>query len=492
MLESFHCAAYSQILRRFWPKAFQDVKMRKLMINSILATDMGLHFKYMSDLGNLQEKLAHNNKTLDGWNMKILEEYRDLACGLLIKCADISNVVCFFCCLASMSANHNVQARKFDVAAQWATILTDEFSNQGNMEKELNMETQIFGGPPERDNMIKLGESQIGFMNMFAVPLFEGVSDILPAMHFSVDELAANRRTWEQRIEDEKRGCPDHHTAEEGMCTCQASRFDGMASPLTRSNIDLPSTNADALAPPTTPGPRDEAQPDQSRRGSADAAVTAFIVTEPASSPVDSHHRKGGSNFNPFNNQRMRSASPTKAKRKSRSLSRKGDAERPRTSPSHQNPASESSPPLPNSLMNARSQPDLYSQANGTVRSSSSEHESSPPLPTEKASYLAATTPVDGMGRGPPPAPTHDGSSSGAGSSSSPQQRRGKFFTKLWKRGWRSVAVAHALPPAPPPIDHHHRDGGARRAPQPLRPDPKAEELGLGSVVRSAGLAAES
>lgn len=94
VLESFHCAAYSQILRRFWPSAFQDVNMRKLMINSILATDMGVHFKYMADLGYLQEKLAHNKNTLDGWSLKILEEYRDLACGLLIKCADISNVVC--------------------------------------------------------------------------------------------------------------------------------------------------------------------------------------------------------------------------------------------------------------------------------------------------------------------------------------------------------------------------------------------------------------
>lgn len=94
VLESFHCAAYSQILRRFWPSAFQDVSMRKLMINSILATDMGVHFKYMADLGYLQEKLAHNKNTLDGWSLKILEEYRDLACGLLIKCADISNVVC--------------------------------------------------------------------------------------------------------------------------------------------------------------------------------------------------------------------------------------------------------------------------------------------------------------------------------------------------------------------------------------------------------------
>ena len=89
VLEAFHCAAYSQILRRYWVNVFND---RRLLITSILATDMGVHFKYMTDLGNLQEKLHHNQGT-DGWNDKILDEYRTLACGLLIKCADISNVV---------------------------------------------------------------------------------------------------------------------------------------------------------------------------------------------------------------------------------------------------------------------------------------------------------------------------------------------------------------------------------------------------------------
>jgi hypothetical protein len=93
VLESFHCAAYSQILRRYWPKAFSDSMMRKLMINSILATDMGLHFKYMSELGNLQGKIAHDDGIIDGWSVKVREEHKDLACGLLIKCADISNVV---------------------------------------------------------------------------------------------------------------------------------------------------------------------------------------------------------------------------------------------------------------------------------------------------------------------------------------------------------------------------------------------------------------
>lgn len=93
VLESFHCAAYSQILRRYWPAAFEDTKMRNLMISSILATDMGLHFDYMKKLGDVQERLQVSN-SIDGWNGRQLEENRTLACSLLIKCADISNVVC--------------------------------------------------------------------------------------------------------------------------------------------------------------------------------------------------------------------------------------------------------------------------------------------------------------------------------------------------------------------------------------------------------------
>lgn len=92
VLEAFHCAAYSQILRRHWPAAFEDKRLRNLLISSILATDMGVHSRYIADLGNLQEKL-HHNKGTDGWDPKVLAEYKTLACGLLIKCADISNVV---------------------------------------------------------------------------------------------------------------------------------------------------------------------------------------------------------------------------------------------------------------------------------------------------------------------------------------------------------------------------------------------------------------
>lgn len=92
VLEAFHCAAYSQILRRHWPSVFADKSLRRLLISSILATDMGVHSDYMQQLGNLQEKI-HETKSTDGWAPKDIEACRKLTCGLLIKCADISNVV---------------------------------------------------------------------------------------------------------------------------------------------------------------------------------------------------------------------------------------------------------------------------------------------------------------------------------------------------------------------------------------------------------------
>ena len=103
VLESFHCAAYSQTLRRHWRSAFADKDMRRLMIDTILATDMGLHFKFMGELGGLREKVTAKDggdggagsmeKIVEGWSDKIKGETRDLLCGLLIKCADICNVV---------------------------------------------------------------------------------------------------------------------------------------------------------------------------------------------------------------------------------------------------------------------------------------------------------------------------------------------------------------------------------------------------------------
>ncbi|CAJ2509963.1 Uu.00g058630.m01.CDS01 [Anthostomella pinea] len=182
VLESFHCAAYSQILRRHWPRVFEDTKMRTLMISSILATDMGLHFDYMKKLSDLQDRMQDDNST-DDWGGRLLEEQKALACTLLIKCADISNV-----------------ARGFPAALQWMTILCDEFSRQAKMENEIGIPSSLISVP--KQDFMSLAKAQLGFMNMFAIPLFRGVADVLPAMQYTVSELEKNRRHFEKAVDE--------------------------------------------------------------------------------------------------------------------------------------------------------------------------------------------------------------------------------------------------------------------------------------------------
>lgn len=94
VLESFHCAAFSQILRRYWPAAFSDIALRKLLINSILATDMSVHGDYIKSLDKLNADMAADSDFIAKLEDGQLNEHRTLVCCLVIKCADISNVVC--------------------------------------------------------------------------------------------------------------------------------------------------------------------------------------------------------------------------------------------------------------------------------------------------------------------------------------------------------------------------------------------------------------
>ena len=198
VLESFHCAAYSQILRRYWPAAFGDSDMRNLMISSILATDMGLHFDYMKKLGDLQDKLHVNNSSED-WDARMIREQKALACALLIKCADISNVVSgHTLSLGGIRCSQSFQARRHDTALKWMHVLSEEFSRQATMEVELAIPTSL-AAPPKNDTL-NLYRAQLGFMNLFAVPLFQGVADILPAMQYCADELLVNKALFDESV----------------------------------------------------------------------------------------------------------------------------------------------------------------------------------------------------------------------------------------------------------------------------------------------------
>ncbi|KAB8272339.1 high affinity cAMP phosphodiesterase [Aspergillus minisclerotigenes] len=283
VLEAFHCAAFSQILRRYWPSAFKDKQIRKLLISSILATDMGVHQKFMERLGSLQEKFYENGQTVDGWKPQDLDMYKTLLCGLLIKCADISNV-----------------ARPWDVAEKWTKILQEEFANQGEMEKEVGMETALFGGPPELGNVYKLAIGQIGFMSIFALPLFEGVADILPDMRFTVEHIRNNQSRWHHLADLEKRKqiLLDESGPDDVVSPCTQSPavslkgFKGLRAPLTTSGPDTPAKQS---FPPNENSGRRETDYFGAVHSSVDSGTSRGSLNENTISPVVSPDTAGPS-----------------------------------------------------------------------------------------------------------------------------------------------------------------------------------------------------
>lgn len=104
-------------------------------------------------------------------------------------------------------------------------ILTDEFARQATMESDLGIPSALFAAPVRE--IVELGKSQIGFMNMFAIPLFQGVTDVMPAMAFCIEELHNNQAMWGKKISEEQARL--RTDSEDSVMT------DGMFSPRTMS-----------------------------------------------------------------------------------------------------------------------------------------------------------------------------------------------------------------------------------------------------------------
>ncbi|USW47311.1 Putative HD/PDEase domain, 3'5'-cyclic nucleotide phosphodiesterase [Septoria linicola] len=184
VLENYHCAAYSQLLRRHWPQLNGIAQFRNNMISTILATDMQRHFEYMGYLSDLKQKMEGSDA--GSWSDKDRAHAKELVMALLLKAADISNV-----------------ARPFEVSAQWASILMHEFARQGELESELEVPTCLFGGPPDEKDLLAAAQSQKGFMNLFGFPLFKGISEVMPNVSCTLVELEHNKEVWEKRILEE-------------------------------------------------------------------------------------------------------------------------------------------------------------------------------------------------------------------------------------------------------------------------------------------------
>jgi hypothetical protein len=88
VLENLHCLTISRIIHDRWSSLFsydQDGRIRKLILEMILSTDMALHFDFMAKFESIRNSIT-TTPTID-------EKQRRLICCCIMKSADISNLV---------------------------------------------------------------------------------------------------------------------------------------------------------------------------------------------------------------------------------------------------------------------------------------------------------------------------------------------------------------------------------------------------------------
>jgi 3',5'-cyclic-nucleotide phosphodiesterase len=87
VLENLHCLTISRIIEDKWPSLFSlddNGRLRKLILEMILSTDMALHFEFMTRFESLRNSISTD---------PIDEKQRRLVCCCIMKSADISNLV---------------------------------------------------------------------------------------------------------------------------------------------------------------------------------------------------------------------------------------------------------------------------------------------------------------------------------------------------------------------------------------------------------------
>ncbi|KAI0322890.1 hypothetical protein OF83DRAFT_1167180 [Amylostereum chailletii] len=172
-LEHLHCTILLHVLRRQGLASLVDnpstgATFRKLMLETVLATDMRVHGEFMARFTQLVE--GHET---DDWSRRVL------LCQALIKCADISN-----------------PCRPLGVSQHWANALADEWTSQAVLEQYLNMPTSV----NSVDGPLEEARSQVFFIQTFASPLFSLTARGMPSCLEYALQCESNLAVWKQRV----------------------------------------------------------------------------------------------------------------------------------------------------------------------------------------------------------------------------------------------------------------------------------------------------
>jgi hypothetical protein len=180
VLENHHCSTAFKLL--YDVGIFDNVeaevrkKIRKLIINIILATDLSNHVTSLSSF----DAMLDSGMVLDKEN----EEHRATVATMLMRAADLSN-----------------PAKPFPIAKYWAHMVQEEFFIQGDREAEKAIKVSPF---MTRGNS-SLPQMQMNFADYIVIPMFKVMTKLLPELDNTVmRHLLENRALWGEYLKAEK------------------------------------------------------------------------------------------------------------------------------------------------------------------------------------------------------------------------------------------------------------------------------------------------
>ncbi|KAI0002581.1 hypothetical protein BJV74DRAFT_882194 [Russula compacta] len=171
-LEQLHYTLLLHILRRqgfgfLLDNSHSTPHFRKLLAETVLATDMRVHSQFMQRFQHIVD-----GAEVDPWTKRVL------VCQALIKAADISN-----------------PCRPINVSRHWASALQEEWTSQATLERHLHMIPSV----KEQVDPLSEAKSQIWFIETFAKPLFDLTASGIPETAEYANKCTENLATWKAR-----------------------------------------------------------------------------------------------------------------------------------------------------------------------------------------------------------------------------------------------------------------------------------------------------
>uniref|UniRef100_A0A6G1SHM3 Phosphodiesterase n=1 Tax=Aceria tosichella TaxID=561515 RepID=A0A6G1SHM3_9ACAR len=150
----------------------QRQTLRRMTIDMVLATDMSKHMSLLADLKTMVE-----TKKVAGNGILLLDNYTERIQVLqnMLHCADLSN-----------------PTKPLEIYRQWVDKVMDEFHQQGDREREQNLEIS-----PMCDRMnANIEGSQVYFIDYIVHPLWETWADLVHPDAQKILENLEDNREW--------------------------------------------------------------------------------------------------------------------------------------------------------------------------------------------------------------------------------------------------------------------------------------------------------